>query len=142
MTLTSLTPRSLAVTIMAVAQLAHSSLSLVSGGILLLLITGQLHLFSADLTGLSLYFKGLVVTGTVISLVGLVGGIGLWRRRAWGWIAAIVFQGLCLLNNGLALLGGRPPSTGVYVSIGVFVGMLMLLCLPSVRRPCFNPISK
>lgn len=142
MTLTSHTPHSHAVTVIAVVQLAHSSLSLVSGGILLLLMSGQVRLFSADLTGLSLYFKCLVVTGTIISLVGLVGGIGLWRRRAWGWGAAMAFQGLGLLNNALALLGGRSPSASVYVSMGVFAGMMALLCLPSVRRPCFPAISE
>ncbi|MEM9004675.1 MAG: hypothetical protein AAGE59_14280 [Cyanobacteria bacterium P01_F01_bin.86] len=101
--------------VIAIAQFLVSSFSLVAGVFLVLLISGALQVFSQDLTQLSIYLKGLVVLGLAISILGLVVTYGLWTLKRWGWIGSILFQGLCIANNGLGLLLGQSISTGVYV---------------------------
>lgn len=125
--------RSLSVTLVAIAQFGLSTLSLASGVLLTLLMTGNLEVFSADLTQLSAYFKGLVVFGLFVSLLGLVSAVGLWRLQRWGWMGSLAFQGLCILNNLLILGGGRPLTFGVYFSAGISGALLFALLLPSVR---------
>ena len=125
--------RPLSITLVAIAQLIVSSLSLVSGIFLMLLVTGVLQVFSQDLTGLSLYLKGLVALGFAISLWGLIATYGLWTLKRWGWIGSLLFQGLCIANNGLALLAGQPLSAGVYFSAALGTSLIAALCLPSVR---------
>jgi hypothetical protein len=125
--------RSLSITLVAIAQFGISALSLVSGITLVLLMTGQLEIFSADLAQLSDYYKGLVFFGLLISLLGMASSIGLWRLQRWGWYGSLLFQGLCILNNVLIVLGGRPLTFGVYFSAGISGALLFALLLPSVR---------
>jgi hypothetical protein len=125
--------RNLSITLVSLAQLGISVLSLISGTLLLLLMTGQVELFSADLTQLSTYFKGLVVLGLFISTLGIISAVGLWRLQKWGWVGSLVFQGLCILNNILILLGGRPLTLGIYFSAGISGALLFALLLPSIR---------
>jgi hypothetical protein len=125
--------RNLSITLVSLAQLGISVLSLISGTLLLLLMTGQVELFSADLTQLSTYFKGLVVLGLFISSLGIISAVGLWWLQKWGWVGSLVFQGLCILNNILILLGGRPLTLGIYFSAGISGALLFALLLPSIR---------
>jgi len=125
--------RNLSITLVSLAQLGISVLSLISGTLLLLLMTGRVELFSADLTQLSTYFKGLVVLGLFISSLGIVSALGLWRLQKWGWVGSLAFQGLCILNNILILLGGRPLTLGIYFSAGISGALLFALLLPSIR---------
>lgn len=131
--------RSLGVVLIALVQFLVSSLSLVSGGVLILLMTGQIEIFSADLTRLSPVFKGLVISGFLISLLGLVSAVGLWQLRRWGWLGSLVFQSLCLLNNGLAVLAGQAPSFGVYFSASLCAATILGLSQPRVRSHCLPP---
>ncbi len=119
--------------LIAIAQFLVSSLSLVSGIFLLLLMTGTLQVFSQDLTSLALPFKGLIVLGFAISLLGLVVTYGFWTLKRWGWLGSLLFQGFCIANNGLGLLIGHTLSAGVYVSAIFSTGLIALLCLPGVR---------
>lgn len=130
--------RNLSITLVAMAQFGISALSLVSGLTLLLLMTGRLEIFSADLTQLSDYFKGLVIFGLFVSIWGIVSSIGLWRLQKWGWLGSLLFQGLCILNNVLIFLGGRPLTFGVYFSAGISGALLFALLLPSVRLALNN----
>lgn len=125
--------RSLSITLVAIAQLGISTLSLVSGTVLALLMTGRIEAFSADLTNLSDYFKILVIFGLLVSLLGIVSSYGLWRLQRWGWLGSLAFQALCILNNVLILWGGRPLTFGVYFSAGISGALLFALLLPSVR---------
>jgi hypothetical protein len=125
--------RNLSIILVVVAQLGISILSLVSGVLLVLLMAGQLEMFSADLTRLPDYFKALVIFGLFVSLWGIVSSIGLWRLQKWGWLGSLAFQGLCIFNNVLILLGGRPLTFGVYFSAGISGALLFALLLPSVR---------
>lgn len=126
--------KSWAVLTLALVQGFISAISLVSGIFLVLLMTGYAQIFSADLTHLSGYFQGLILSGLGISLVGMAATYGLWQMQRWGWIASVLFQLLCLLNNGLALLGGQSFSAGVYFSVGICGLMLAALMLPTVRH--------
>jgi hypothetical protein len=125
--------RNLSIILITIAQFGISTLSMVSGILLVLLMTGRLAVFSADLTQLSGYFKGLVIFGLFVSLWGMASSIGLWRLKRWGWSGSILFQGLCILNNMLIFLGGRPLTFGVYFSAGISGALLFALLLPSVR---------
>jgi hypothetical protein len=125
--------RSWGIGLMAWVQFFVSGLSLMAGVLLILLLTGQVELFAADLTHLSPFFKGLVVAGFLISILGLVSAVGLYQLKRWGWVGSLLFQGLCLLNNGLALLGGQAPSFGVYFSAALCTAMIAGLAQPSIR---------
>jgi hypothetical protein len=131
--------KNLSIKIIAFVQISISLLSLVSGTVLLLLITGQIEVFSANLTQLSAYFKGLVGFGLVVSLWGLVASFGLWRLQQWGWLGSLIFQALCLVNNGLIVLGGRPLTFGVYVSVGISGSLLAWLLLPGMHQRFSGP---
>ncbi|MEM0981589.1 MAG: hypothetical protein AAGH78_15115 [Cyanobacteria bacterium P01_H01_bin.58] len=115
------------------AQFLVSSLSLLSGIFLMLLMTGTVQVLSNDLTGLPNYLKGLVLLGLVISLLGLIVTYGLWALKPWGWLGSLLFQGLCVVNNGLALLAGQHVSAGTYFSVSLCVALGVGLCMPGVR---------
>lgn len=125
--------RNLSILIISIVQLLVSSLSLLAGVFLVLLMTGIVQVLSNDLTGLPSYLKGLVVLGLAISLWGLIVTYGLWTLKRWGWLGSLMFQGLCILNNGLALLAGQPLSAGVYFSVSLCVALGVALYMPSVR---------
>jgi len=125
--------RSLSITFIAIIQGLTSLSSLVSGIFLVLLITGTVQVFSQDLQNLSLSLKGLVAVGLAISLYGLAVTYGLWQLKPWGWIGSIIFQVLCIANNGLALLAGQEISSRVYFSIAFGSTLMAALFLPSVR---------
>lgn len=125
--------RSLSITLIAIVQGLISLSSLSSGIFLLLLMTGTLQVFSQDLQDLSLALKGLVVVGLAISGYGLVVTYGLWRLKPWGWVGSIIFQGLCIVNNALAVLAGQAVNTRVYFSVAFCLTLMAALYLPSVR---------
>lgn len=133
---------SIAVQLVAAIQLSLSILSLFSGGILLLLVIGRINVFSANLTGISSFYKGLIISGVVISCIGIGGGWGLWRHKRWGWGSSVGFQGLCIGNNLLAVIAGQAPGIGTYVSVGVCTAMIGVLCLPLIRQSCVGKLAQ
>lgn len=126
-------PRSLTITLIAIIQGVVSLLALVSGGFLVLLITGTVQVFSQDLQSLSLPLKSLVAVGLAISLFGLVATYGFWQLKPWGWTGSLIFQIMCIANNGLGLLAGQEISPKVYFSIAFCLTLIAALFLPSVR---------
>jgi hypothetical protein len=126
--------RSLSVTILAILQGLISFASFGSGLFLLLLISGAIQVWSHDLVGLSLYLKGLVVLGLAISLFGLVVTYGLWTLKFWGWTGSLIFQGLCIVNNGLAILAGQSMTAGVYFSTALCMAFIGALLMPNIRQ--------
>lgn len=125
--------RSLSIILIAIIQGLTSFLSLASGIFLVLLMTGTVQVFSQDLQSLALPLKGLVAVGFAISLYGLVVTYGFWQLKPWGWMGSIIFQGLCIANNGLALLAGQEANARVYFSVAFGLTLLAALFLPSVR---------
>ena len=125
--------RSLSIILIAIVQGLVSLSSLASGIFLLLLMTGTVQVFSQDLQTLSLPLKGLVAAGFAISLFGLAITYGLWQLKPWGWTGSIIFQVLCIANNGLTLAAGQEISSSVYFSAAFCVTLIAALFLPSVR---------
>lgn len=134
-------PRPASLYIIAIVQLIISSLSILAGIVLLLLITGTMQIFSHDLTALPGYLQGLVVLGLLMSVGGVVATYGLWHRQRWGWIGSLLFQILCIINNGLAIAAGQQLSTGVYFSTALSLSLILSLCLPSVRLAVIHQTS-
>jgi len=127
-------PRSLTIILLAIVQGGVSLLGLVSGIFLVLLMTGAVQLLSQDLQSLTLPLKGLVAVGLAISVFGLVVTYGLWKLKPWGWMGSILFQILCIANNGLTLLVGQELSPQVYFSVAFSGTLIAALFLPSVRE--------
>jgi hypothetical protein len=126
--------RSLSITVIAILQGFISVTSLATGMFLGLLITGTVQVFSQDLTALSLPLKGLVALGLAISLFGLVVTYGLWHLKTWGWMGSLMFQMLCIVNNGLAVLAGQSVTGRVYFSTVFCIALIGALWVPSVRN--------
>jgi hypothetical protein len=126
--------RSLSITIIAILQGFISVASLASGVLLLLLMSGSVQIFSQDLVDLPLYLKGLVALGLAISLFGTVVTYGLWKLRLWGWLGSLIFQIMCIANNGLALLAGQEVNSRVYFSTAISIALIGALWMPSVRE--------
>ena len=125
--------RSLTIILIALIQGFVSLLGLVSGIFLVLLMTGAVQVFSQDLQSLSLPLKGLVAMGLAISLFGLAVTYGFWQLKSWGWTGSLIFQVMCIANNGLGLLAGQEVSSRVYFSVAFCVTLIAALFLPSVR---------
>ena len=121
-------------TVIALFQGIISGLSVVSGVLLMLLMTGQVQLFSHDLTQLSMALKVLIVLGLVISLEGAIATVGLWQLRSWGWFGSLGFHALCIVNTGLTLAVGQPLNTSVYLSTLTSITLLACLALPTTRQ--------
>jgi uncharacterized membrane protein len=127
-------PRSLTIILLAIVQGGVSLLGCVSGIVLVLLMTGAVQVMSQDLRTLTLPLKGLVALGLAISLFGLVVTYGLWRLQPWGWTGSLIFQVMCIANNGLTLLIRQELSPQVYFSIAFSGTLIAALFLPSVRE--------
>ena len=125
--------RSLSIIIIAILQGFISLTSLASGLLLLLLIGGTVQIFPYDLLELPLYLKGLIVLGVAISGFGGVVTYGLWNLKPWGWIGSLIFQVLCIGNNGLAILAGQAITGSVYFSLAFCIALIGALMRPSVR---------
>lgn len=110
-----------------------SGLSLVSGLLLLLLVTGYLQVLGQDLTRFPWTLKGLVGLGTVISLEGAIATVGLWQLRPWGWLGSVLFHLLCVVNTGLTLAAGQSLTPGVGISTAVSVLLGVALMQPALR---------
>lgn len=131
--------RSLSITIIAILQGFISITSLASGIFLLLLITGTAKVFSEDLSALPPYLKGLVALGLAISIFGVVVTYGLWQLKPWGWLGSLIFQVMCIVNNGLAVVAGQSLTAGVYFSTALCMALIGALWMPSVRNVIAPP---
>jgi hypothetical protein len=133
-------PRPWFLTVIALFQGIISGLSVVSGVLLILLMTGQVHLFSHDLTQFSAALKALIVLGLAISLEGAIATVGLWQLRSWGWFGSLGFHALCMVNTGLTLAAGQPLNTSVYLSTLTSAALLACLTLPTTRQHFQPPV--
>ncbi|RZM82057.1 hypothetical protein [Leptolyngbya iicbica] len=128
--------RSLTLILLVLVQGAVSLLALASGIFLVLLMTGAVQVLSQDLQSLTLPLKGLIAVGLAISGFGLVVTYGLWQLKPWGWTGSLIFQILCIANNGLTLLVGQELSPQVYFSVAFSGTLIAALFLPNVQELC------
>jgi hypothetical protein len=80
----------------------------------------------------------LLVVGGALAAVGLVahaGAVGMWRCRAWGWLAGVLATGLILVGT-LAAIGVSASEPGLAVG-GLLAAAGLLACAwPGTRRAC------
>jgi uncharacterized membrane protein (DUF2068 family) len=71
----------------------------------------------------------------VVGVLGLAAAMGLWTRRGWGWMAAIVATALVVAGTLVALATGARESMLI---LGLVLGLVGALAtwLPSTRRAC------
>jgi uncharacterized membrane protein YvlD (DUF360 family) len=67
---------------------------------------------------------GIVVLGIVLAGLGIAGlavALGLWRRRRWAWMAALVLEGISVVQILLVV-----ASSGVEGAVGLGLGQLVV----------------
>jgi Na+/melibiose symporter-like transporter len=67
---------------------------------------------------------------TVIAGIWLLGAVGLWRKRRWGWWLALVLNGLAAGVSALV----QVLNTRSYLLDAVATSAVILLLLPTVRK--------
>ena len=74
--------------------------------------------------------------GTVLSIVGLGGAVGLWTLKTWSFWLTIVVSVLSILASAPGLALGPDATSKAIAAVGVVVSALIivLVVLPSSRR--------
>lgn len=105
--------RPLIVTIIGVLLLLQSLFStLFAGGVIALSIAMEQEMLppdlAADFARLALPDTLSLTTVLTIGIFGLVSSVGLLRLRPWGWLMAMIVQGVSLVVNLLDYVRGDP----------------------------------
>jgi hypothetical protein len=119
-------PRPLA-SIMAVVLLELVALGSLGLGVLLFALDGQLELGSASGV-LALTAAASIAFG----VLAVVGGVGMWRGRAWGWATALVVALVGLLGVAASALSSAFQPQ-LWIAVVLFGGLVACLLVPSVR---------
>lgn len=71
----------------------------------------------------------------VVGVLGVVGAVGLWRRRTWGWVAAVASSALVVAATLLAIASGAQETT---LTLGLLLGVAGAVAtwLPATRTAC------
>ena len=101
------------------------------------------------------FFQDVMLAQATLGLLGVVAAIGMLRLRRWGWWCGIVFTGVWIAGNVLALLGmifaaveragGHGPlatpqiSTIAFIVVCFVVAVLLIVVLATRRRLFFPP---
>jgi hypothetical protein len=114
------------------AYIAIAGLVLLFGGLAILaaLITGAVAEMPDEVGSRVPAIVGVVLSG--FGLVMLLTGLGIWRRRRWAWMAALVLQGILVLQLLLATASGG--VSGI-VSFGVLGAIFAVAILYYLSRP-------
>ena len=75
------------------------------------------------------------VLSVMMGLLGLLAAYGLWNRKRWGMIVAIVVSALNALSGvpGLFVQPNLPATIAAGVGIAISVLIIVLTVLPSAR---------
>ncbi|MEG3440256.1 hypothetical protein V0288_24225 [Pannus brasiliensis CCIBt3594] len=118
------------VTILAVIQFLGGILSLflgVSGlffgGLMVAAGSGQP---ANEATTMAPILIGASIGALINGMIGLIAGFGLFTLKGWGWILAIVFAALSILNNLVSLSQGRNVAGAI---VGIVISGLILYYL-------------
>lgn len=75
------------------------------------------------------------IAAVVVGGLGVLGAVGLWRRRTWGWLAAVTTTALVVAGTVLAIVSGaRETALALGLALGL-AGALATL-LPATRAAC------
>ncbi len=104
------------------------------------LFGGALVFLVADLSGqFSEIVKDLgeapIIVAAVMAGVGLVGlatGVGIWRRRRWAWMTALVIQGFNVLQLIMAVASGGYSGLA---AVGIVPALMALAIFYYLTRP-------
>ncbi|SMO89944.1 hypothetical protein SAMN06265218_12131 [Fodinibius sediminis] len=117
----------------------QSASGLYGGGALILDTTGNfLQLPTALLEGTP--FQDFLIPGiilfTVLGIFPLIVFVGLWRRKMWAWLGAVMVSIALIIWIGveIAMIGyaSEPPLQLIYGLVGI--ALLILTQLPAVRK--------
>jgi uncharacterized membrane protein (DUF2068 family) len=77
-----------------------------------------------------------IYSGIVLGIVGIVGAVGLWMLKTWGfWLSIVVSLLNVLLNvSGLFMAPGAALKAAIAVQTVGFVLVIVLVVLPTSRR--------
>jgi hypothetical protein len=98
--------------------------------ILVALVSGAVAEMPAEVGSRVPAIVGLVLSG--LGLVMLLTGLGIWRRQRWAWMAALLIQGIAVLQLVLATASGG--ISGI-VSFGVLGAVFAVAILYYLSRP-------
>lgn len=75
------------------------------------------------------------VAALVVGGLGVLGAVGLWRRRTWGWLAAVAATGLVVAGTLLAMVSGAQETA---LALGLALGLAgaSATWLPATRAAC------
>ena len=105
-----------------------------------LMFLGALAVLAADLTGQAGEIaeelgEAPVIVATALTGVGFVGlaaGVGIWRRRRWAWMTALVIQGFNVLQLIMAVASGGYSGLA---AVGIVPATMALLIFYYLTRP-------
>ncbi len=78
----------------------------------------------------------LIVAGLTVTLIGLlqvIFGVGLWRLSGWAWIAGVIIQTFTLITATLGLCAGAAIPASL-LTIAISGSILAFLLTPHVRK--------
>lgn len=96
---------------------------LIIGGILLAAVGISLGLSFAAFSS-----YGTLVVGAILLIIGLIilgVALGLWHRRLWALVLAIIVFGLYFISDALV---------GAYFSLGAIIALILVIYLIAVHR--------
>ena len=108
----------------------------IAGGLILVVgIAVMVALTTGEIEGMAEARQVPAVVALVLAVIGLamvVTGVGIWRRQRWAWMAALVLQGIAVLQLVLATASGG--LSGI-VSYGVLGAVLAVVIFYYLTRP-------
>jgi uncharacterized membrane protein (DUF2068 family) len=75
------------------------------------------------------------VAAVVVGVLGVMGAVGLWRRQAWGWLAAVAATGLVIAGTLLAIASGA-QETALTLGLALGIAGALATWLPATRAAC------
>ena len=121
--------RPLGVTILAILAILGGILALIVGLLALVVFSVVATLLPPELQGVAGVLVILSAIAALFGLLWIVGGIGLWRLRPWGWWLAIIASVFQLISGAAQAATPLGPS---WFSIGL--GLIILFYLVVVSQ--------
>lgn len=76
---------------------------------------------------------GIGVLATLLGLVAIAAGIGLWRLRRWAWWLAIIIGVVSIISSGVQI------AVGGSAYVGLVLWLIIVVYLIAVRKHFMRP---